>query len=114
MQHISCPAFTYSERRDAAHLTAHDLRLCPEHVEFEAVTVDEIAHVCLPIPGGFSVYNALAALSAGLCLGLKLKDMAPVLATVKGVKGRVEVVPVPAPYTVVIDYAHSPNALENI
>lgn len=114
LQHISCPAFTYSERRDAAHLTAHDLRLCPEHVEFEAVTVDEIAHVCLPIPGGFSVYNALAALSAGLCLGLKLKDMAPVLATVKGVKGRVEVVPVPAPYTVVIDYAHSPNALENI
>ena len=114
LQHISCPAFTYSERRDEAHLTAHNLQVYPDRVEFEAVTLDQIAHIQLPIPGGFSIYNALAALSAGMCLGLRLGEMAPVLAGVKGVKGRVEVVPVPAPYTVVIDYAHSPNALENI
>ena len=114
LQHISCPAFTYSERRDEAHLTAHNLQVFPDRVEFEAVTLDQIAHIQLPIPGGFSIYNALAALSAGMCLGLTLGEMAPVLAEVKGVKGRVEVVPVPAPYTVIIDYAHSPNALENI
>lgn len=114
LRHISCPAFTYSERHDAAHLTAHNLRLYDDRVEFEAVTVEEMAHICLPIPGGFSIYNALAALSTGICLGLRLADMAPVLAEVKGVKGRIEVVPVPAPYTVIIDYAHSPDALENI
>ena len=114
MQHISCPAFTYSERRDEAHLTAHNLQVYSDRVEFEAVTLDQIAHIQLPIPGGFSIYNALAALSAGMCLGLSLGEMAPVLVGVKGVKGRVEVVPVPAPYTVIIDYAHSPNALENI
>ena len=68
----------------------------------------------LPIPGGFSIYNALAALSAGLCLGLDLEEMARAMPAVHGVKGRVEVVPVPRAYTVIIDYAHTPNALENI
>ena len=114
LQHISCPAFTYSERRDEAHLTAHNLQVYPDRVEFEAVTLDQIAHIQLPIPGGFSIYNALAALSAGMCLGLSLGEMAPVLAGVKGVKGRVEIVPVPAPYTVIIDYAHTPDGLKNI
>ena len=78
------------------------------------MTLGHIARVHLPIPGGFSIYNALAALSAGLCLGLNLGDMAAALRCVHGVKGRVEVVAVPRAYTVIIDYAHSPNALENI
>ena len=111
---ISCPAFTYSENRAQADLTARNLRMFPSHVEFEALTLGDLARIYLPIPGGFSIYNALAALSAGLCLGLDLASMARVMPSVKGVKGRVEVVPVPRAYTVIIDYAHSPNALENI
>ena len=111
---VGCPAFTYSENRAEAGLTARNLRLFSSHVEFEALTLGRIARVHLPIPGGFSIYNALAALSAGLCLGLDLDDMAREMPCVKGVKGRVEVVPVPRAYTVLIDYAHSPNALENI
>ena len=112
--HISGPVFTYSENRAQADLTARNIRLFPGHVEFEAVTLGHIARVHLPIPGGFSIYNALAALSAGLCLELPLEQLAPALRSVHGVKGRVEVVPVPRAYTVLIDYAHSPNALENI
>ncbi|NBI08990.1 UDP-N-acetylmuramoyl-L-alanyl-D-glutamate--2,6-diaminopimelate ligase [Colidextribacter sp. OB.20] len=111
---ISCPAFTYSENRACAGLTARNIRLFPGCVEFEALTLGRISRVHLPIPGGFSIYNALAALAAGLCLGLDLEDMARVMPAVHGVKGRVEVVPVPRAYTVIIDYAHSPNALENI
>lgn len=112
--HIPGPVFTYSENRAQADLTARNIRLFPGHVEFEAVTLGHIARVHLPIPGGFSIYNALAALSAGLCLELSLEQLAPALRSVHGVKGRVEVVPVPRAYTVLIDYAHSPNALENI
>ena len=113
-ERVSCPVFTYSENRVQAGLTAKNIRLFPSHVEFEAVIPGEISRIHLPIPGGFSIYNALAALAAGLCLGLSLEAMAQIMPSVKGVKGRVEVVPVPRAYTVIIDYAHSPNALENI
>ncbi|MCI9156069.1 MAG: UDP-N-acetylmuramoyl-L-alanyl-D-glutamate--2,6-diaminopimelate ligase [Lawsonibacter sp.] len=113
-ERVNCPVFTYSENKDGADLTAKNLRLFPSHVEFEALTLGQLARIHLPIPGGFSIYNALAALAAGLCLGLELKEMARVMPAVHGVKGRVEVVPVPRAYTVIIDYAHSPNALENI
>ncbi len=109
-----CPAVTYSECRDAADLTAKNLRLFPDRVEFEAVAVGAIQRVRLPIPGGFTIYNALGVLACGLTLGLSLADMAAALAGAKGVKGRIEVVPVPAEFTVIIDYAHTPDALENI
>ena len=113
-EQVDCPVFTYSENRTEADLSAKNIRLFPGHVEFEALTLGNLARVRLPIPGGFSIYNALAALSAGLCLGLDLEQMANAMPAVHGVKGRVEVVPVPRAYTVIIDYAHSPNALENI
>ena len=63
----------------------------------------------LAIPGGFTVYNALAVIGAGLTLGITLGDIAQALKTASGVKGRVEVVPTPGkPYTVLIDYfAHA-------
>ena len=114
LDRVGCPVFTYSENRSQAGLTARNIRLFPGHVEFEALVQGDISRVHLPIPGGFSIYNALAALAAGLCLGLELEPMAQAMPAVRGVKGRVEVVPVPRAYTVIIDYAHSPNALENI
>ncbi len=113
-ERVKCPVFTYSERDAGADLTARNLRLFPDRVEFEALMTGKLSHAVLPIPGGFSVYNALAALAAGVSLGVPLEKLARVMPRVHGVKGRVEVVPVPADYTVVIDYAHSPNALENI
>jgi len=108
------PMFTYSEIRAQADLTARNIQLFPEYVAFEALISGELRRVRLPIPGGFSIYNALAALSCGLALGLPLEDCAAALGHAKGVKGRVEVVPTPAPYTVILDYAHTPDALENI
>ena len=113
-ERVACPVFTYSENKNEAGLTAKNGRLFASHVEFEALTLGQMSRVYLPIPGGFSIYNALAALASGLCLGLELEPMARVMPCVRGVKGRVEVVPVPRAYTVIIDYAHSPNALENI
>ena len=111
---VSCPRLTYSENKNEADLTAKNIRLFPERVEFEAVTLGDIRRVRLPIPGGFSIYNALGVLACTQGLGLPLSAAAEALAHVKGVKGRIEVVPVPAPYTVLIDYAHTPDALENI
>lgn len=111
---LSCPTFVYSERRMEADLTARNIRLLPDGVSFEAVSGDDICRVTLPIPGGFSIYNALGVTACGLALGLPLPAVAQSLAAAKGVRGRVEVVPVPAQFTVLIDYAHTPDALENV
>ena len=67
------------------------------------------------IPGRFMIDNALDVLGAALALGIPLEESAAVLARVPHVKGRVEVVPTPGKdYTVLIDYAHSPDSLENV
>src|SRR5699024_5048815 len=65
---VAVPRLTYSERRDEADLTAKNLRLFPDRVEFEAVAAGAISRVRLPIPGGFTVYNALGVLTCGLAL----------------------------------------------
>ncbi|WP_294548243.1 UDP-N-acetylmuramoyl-L-alanyl-D-glutamate--2,6-diaminopimelate ligase [uncultured Pseudoflavonifractor sp.] len=111
---VTCPAVTYSENKDQADVTAKNIRLFPDRVEFEALTAGAIARVRLPIPGGFTIYNALGVIACGLALGLPLPAVCASLAKAKGVKGRIEVVPTPTEYTVIIDYAHTPDALENI
>lgn len=74
----------------------------------------EEAEISLAIPGGFSVYNALTAISVCMACGLSLGQCAAALADAKGVKGRVENVPTDGDYTVLIDYSHKPDALEKV
>lgn len=84
-------------------------------VEFTASYQGQQAQVKLGIPGTFTVYNALSVLGAALSLGISLSDAAEALKTAHGVKGRIEVVPTPGKdYTVLIDYAHAPDGLENV
>lgn len=109
-----CPCLTFSCEKDAADLTAKNLKLHADGVEFVAATKGGLARVKLPIPGHFSAENALTALGIVLQLGMPLADAAKSLATATGVKGRVEVVPTDTDYTVLIDYAHSPDGVENV
>lgn len=110
-----CPMLTSSAQAREADLRAEAVQLSAERVEFEAVYRGERVPVRLGIPGAFSVYNALSVLSAGLALGIPLQAMAEALATAQSVKGRVEVVPTPGQdYTVLIDYSHTPDSLENV
>lgn len=96
-------------------LYAKDLELLSDGIRFTAVLGEKSVSVSLPIPGKFTVYNALTALGCAVQLGISLEDAAKALETAKGVKGRVEVVPTPGkPYTVLIDYAHTPDGLENV
>lgn len=96
-------------------LHAEEIQLQADGISFTAVLDNTRARVELPIPGRFTVYNALTALGCALQLGIPLEAAAESLKTAKGVKGRVEVVPTPGkPYTVLIDYAHTPDGLENV
>ena len=114
MRNASCKVLTYAEHAPA-DLRAEGIVLGADHIAFDAVTETERVPVRVNIPGGFMVYNTLDVLGAALALGIPLKDSARVLAAVPHVKGRVEVVPTPGrDYTVLIDYAHSPDGLENV
>ncbi|MBO4937990.1 MAG: UDP-N-acetylmuramoyl-L-alanyl-D-glutamate--2,6-diaminopimelate ligase [Oscillospiraceae bacterium] len=87
-----------------------------EGVSFEVVAgLDDRQDITLPIPGKFTVYNALTVIGIAKQLGISLEDTARALKTVQGVKGRIEVVPTPGKeYSVLIDYAHTPDGLENV
>ncbi len=114
LRNASCKVLTYAEHAPA-DLRAEGIVLGADHIAFDAVTETERVPIRVNIPGGFMVYNTLDVLGAALALGIPLKDSARVLAAVPHVKGRVEVVPTPGrDYTVLIDYAHSPDGLENV
>ena len=70
--------------------------------------------VHIVIPGKFSVYNAICAMGAALQMGIDMDTIIKGLENATGVVGRVEVVPTNTDYTVIIDYAHTPDGLENI
>ncbi len=117
----SCPVLTtgVAVEPGAGHgavgLLAKDSYLCSDSVGFVAVHGTEKARVTVPIPGRFTIYNALTVMGIAVQLGISLKDAANALLQVQGVKGRIEVVPTPGrDYTVLIDYAHTPDGLQNV
>ncbi len=113
-QNAGCPVLSTSVK-GAGELCAKDLQLLSDGIRFTAVHAGKEVAVELPIPGKFTVYNALTVLGVALQLGISLEESAAALKTAKGVKGRVEVVPTPGKdYTILIDYAHTPDGLENV
>ena len=115
MEQADCRLLTYSAQGNPASLMAEHVELFSDRVEFDAVYQNKRASVTLGIPGIFSVYNALGVIAAALALNIPLQKIADALRTAQSVKGRVEVVPTPGKdYTVLIDYSHTPDSLENI
>ena len=109
-----CPVVTTSVR-EQADIQARNVELHSRGIRFTAAREGETVAVELPIPGRFTVHNALTVLGIALSLGISMEACARALSGAKGVKGRIEVVPTPnEPYTVLIDYAHTPDGLENI
>ncbi len=110
----ACEKITFSAQNDAAEYTAKNIRQRPDGIDFELVGYDGIGRIRLATPGFFSVYNALAAASCGLMLGVPFETVTEALSATGIVKGRAEVVPTERDFTVVIDYAHTPDGLINI
>ncbi len=113
LQNCTCPVLRYGQSF-TNDLVAWQARYERECVRFTAVSDSEQAETALGIPGGFSLYNAAAALASACALGMPLADAAAALTNCRGVKGRAEVVPTRSDFTVIIDYAHTPDGLENI
>lgn len=114
MAEAPCQKLSLSAKQ-SADLTAQNIELHADCVTFDAQSKEQTVPVRVGIPGGFTAYNALSVLGAAMALGIPLADAAKALKTAQAVKGRVEVVPTPGKdYTVLIDYAHTPDALENV
>lgn len=97
-----------------ADLVAKNIRYSERGVLFDMAEAGGSQEIRINIPGRFSVYNALAAAAACETLGISPEDIKKGLVLAKGVKGRAEIVPVLAPFTVMIDYAHTPDGILNI
>ena len=110
---MPCEVKTYSVGNNNADFTARNVCFSASGVKYELLT-DRIGRVSCPIPGRFSVYNSLCAIASAITLGFDFESVLRAIAKCGGVKGRIEVVPTDTDYTVIIDYAHSPDGLENI
>ncbi len=109
-----CPVTTYSAQSDAATYTARNPKIRPDGVSFELLGTAHIGRVRLKTPGQFAVYNGLCAAACARALGVPFDTVVAALSAAAGIKGRAEVVPTDGEFTVVIDYAHTPDGLKNI
>ena len=109
---IPCEFATYGID-NSCNLLAKDITITNSYVDFKVKITDRNERVKVDIPGRFTVYNALAAISIALKLGCSSENIKEALLEIK-VPGRSELVPNKKGLTIMIDYAHSPESLENI
>lgn len=106
-------ALTYSIKKEAA-IRADGIEMSERGVIFDIVRNGERSKMRLGIPGEFSVYNALSAICVCINIGMEIEDIQKGLVLAKSVKGRIEVLHTNTPYTIIIDYAHTPDGLKNV
>ena len=111
---MTCPYMTYGISQEA-DLFARDIDITESGVSFTLNLRNlHTERVHLLLTGMFNVYNALAAAACALILGVALEDVRKGLEAVVSVPGRVEMLGTKTPYRMILDYSHSPDALENI
>ncbi|MDT0185479.1 UDP-N-acetylmuramoyl-L-alanyl-D-glutamate--2,6-diaminopimelate ligase [Microbacterium sp. ARD31] len=110
----SVPMSTYSSRGQDADWRAVDVELSPTGATFTVLGPGVEVPAAVNIPGEFNVSNALAAIASAALAGLDPAQVADGIAQVGGVPGRLEQVSEGQDYSVVVDYAHKPDALEAV
>lgn len=113
MREIPCKALTYGTNKEA------DYSCTPKTVRaggssFDLKKSGETREIQLRMTGYFNIANATAALAACEQLGLSSEQILVPLENCTGVKGRCEIIPTGRDFTVICDYAHTPDAVENI
>ena len=113
---VPCQVVTYSVHRESTDYRCEkQLKSDENGVAFSLQTKDgRCFDLEIPIPGDFTVYNVLAAASCALECKVDPETLTSALKTMSGVKGRLEKIPIKRDFSVFIDFAHTPDALENI
>lgn len=112
-KNATCKILTYSVDA-SSDIVAENVVMDSKGVSFDLCYEGNKTNMNLSIPGKFSVYNALTSIGCLMTLGFSLDKIAEGLKKAQGVKGRIEVIPLNEDYTVIIDYAHTPDGLLNI
>ena len=110
---LDCKVVTYS-LGDSSTYSAKGVNYRPASVDYEFVSDSEIGHIKVNTGGRFTVYNSLCTAACAVEIGIPLSTVSSALSELQGVKGRAEVVPTGRDFTVIIDYAHTPDGLKNI
>lgn len=104
---------TYGLAEDA-DVRAEDVEISLNGTKFMLIYGNEKTPLDLKLVGMFSVYNALAAAAYAYGCGIKTESIKKALTKIQGVPGRYEKVDVGQPFAVIVDYAHTPDGLENV
>ena len=114
LQDIQTPYLTYGISANA-DVFARDIEITENGVSFD-ILLRGLEHMSIHMrmTGMFNVYNALAAASLAMILGIEKEAIKEGLESVQSVPGRIEMLDTQTPYKVILDYSHSPDALENI
>lgn len=107
------PVWTYGIK-EKAHVLAEDIKITPQGTSFNLKTYQGSCPLTMSLTGNFNVYNALAAITVALLEGLTLTEIGEYLAHAPQVAGRFELVDEGQPFAVIVDYAHTPDGLENV
>jgi len=111
---LTVPYLTYGIRMNS-DLYARDIEITENGIHFLIQLRNiETIEVSMQMTGMFNVYNALAAASVAMIFGVDISAIRDGLHNVKSVPGRIELLDLPLPFKVILDYSHSPDALENI
>jgi len=95
-------------------LRATDIKLTSDGVSYTAKHGDKSYRIKCALPGSFNVYNSLAAVGVGEALGLSAEQIEKGIAALEGVEGRMTRVDEGQDFSVIIDYAHTPDSFEKL
>lgn len=110
---LKTPLYTYGIENNADFM-AKNISINASGTSYRLVTPTYEADIFVPVPGKFTVYNTLAVIATCYLLGISIDIIKEGLAKTKGVPGRFETIQNDKNIHVIVDYAHTPDALENV
>ena len=109
-----CPVITYGLENKDADVTARQVFFHPRFTEFELSTPEGRAQVKSPLLGRYNLVNTLGAVASGMAWGIEFSKILKALESLSPVPGRFQAIDVGQPFAVIVDFAHTPDAIERL
>ncbi|WP_341877162.1 UDP-N-acetylmuramoyl-L-alanyl-D-glutamate--2,6-diaminopimelate ligase [Defluviitalea saccharophila] len=113
IKQADCKVITFGIENDA-DFKAYNIMMSSKGIEFSVTLEDQEIRFHLNTIGRFNIYNALGAIAAGYYLNIPIEVIKTALEDMEGVPGRVQRVESNRGFSVIVDYAHAPDGLENV